>query len=88
MRSRREVVSGASAKIFTPIDVRMEPTRLLHEADTSELGYGLLNFIRFKFTTDQPISYLAAVIGSAFSFVLFVLKIALSTTPQTKAEIE
>ena len=33
----------------------------LFEAETSELGIGLLNFICFKFTTDLPISHLGAV---------------------------
>jgi len=41
----------------------------LLEANTSEFGIRLLNFIRFKFTTGLPISHLAAVSDSASYFI-------------------
>jgi len=64
MSSRRKAVSGAWAKYSFLLRFAcraQEPTHLLPVADSWELGYGLLDFIRFKFTTDQPISHLATV---------------------------
>ncbi len=73
MRSRREAVSGAWAKysFLLRFGCRVQaPTHILPVADSSELGYGLLNFIRFKFTTDQPISHLAIVrVSICFIFI-------------------
>jgi hypothetical protein len=66
IRSRHVAVSGALAILFTLLVVRLEPTRLLHKADSSELRYGLLKFIRFKFTTDLPIS------SSGRCYLLFI----------------
>lgn len=77
MRSRREAVSGASAKYSFLLRFAcraQEPTHLLPVADSRELGYGLLDFMRFKFTTDQPISHLATV-GSSNYFSPFNVSI-------------
>ena len=71
MRSRREAVSGASAKysfLLLSDSRAQEPTHLLPVADSWELGYGLLNFIRFKFTTEPPISHLATVSVAQHTF--------------------
>ena len=68
MRSRREAVSGASVKysfLLRFASRAQDPTHLLPAADSWELGYRLLNVIRFKFSTNALFVNLAAVITRA-----------------------
>ena len=68
MRSRREAVSGALAKYSFLLRFAcraQEPTHLLPVTDSSELGYGLLNFIRsiFKANSLLPIQGMLPISG-------------------------